>query len=195
MSMTLGNRSFQFNPPIYCCCWAARNSFLAASLRQYLNLWPMSLQYLQDFSGSVVPSLPAASLGVQCMPINFFPVPPLLVSLEGPAWLDCRAVVNACCRAVGLRNSLIWEFSATAWSSLVWRSLICKDCMLIFASFFDSVFASVLFSSGSVSTADVFTVLAVAGSQARAVPHTGLLFYWQPIGCQHASGRLELLQL
>ena len=117
----------------------------------------MSLQYLQDFSGSVVPAFPAVSWGSWCLPRNFFPVA-LLLMLLYPACVVCKAVVNACCRAVGLRNSLIWEVSATAWSNLPWRSLICEDCTQFFhLAFFYLV--GELFSSGSASTADAVTAL------------------------------------
>ena len=158
--MTMGNMHFQFNPPCCCCC-AAKNSFLATSLGQFFNLCPMSLQYLKDISRSVVPPFPAASWSSCHLSRNFFPVI-LVLTLLYPACVVCKAVVNACCKAVELRNSLIWEFLATAWSNLVWRSLICEECTLSFASCFLFDLASELFSSGSASTADVVTALADA---------------------------------
>ena len=46
-----------------------------------------------------------------------------------------RALVNAVVRIAGERSSLIWEFSATSWSSLFRRSFIWEDWALIFLSF------------------------------------------------------------
>ena len=48
----------------------------------------------------------------------------------------CRAFVNADCKEVGLRYSLIWEFSAIASSNLERSSLIWEAWALIFPSFF-----------------------------------------------------------
>ena len=45
------------------------------------------------------------------------------------------ALVKAILRVVGESSSRIWEFSATAWSNLLQRSLILEDCALIFLSF------------------------------------------------------------
>ena len=47
----------------------------------------------------------------------------------------CRAFVNADCKEVGLRYSLIWEFSAIASSNLERSSLIWEAWVLIFPSF------------------------------------------------------------
>ena len=87
-----------------------------------------------------------------------FPWPLFPVNLDA-VWVACRALVNAFCRKVWLRNSLIWEFSATSWSNFVWRSLIWEDWALIFPSFLVWDLVTTPSSSDSVSADAAMTVL------------------------------------
>ena len=140
----------------------------------------MSLQYLQLFSRSVVPSIPAESWGSQCLPRKgCFPQPLFLFDLDVNVWAACRALVNAFCKEVGLRNSLIWEFSATAWSNFVRRSFISEDWALIFPSFLDLDLVTAPSPSDWVSTNVAVTVLTDAFAATHWwVPRTQASSLW-----------------
>ena len=136
--MTLGSRSFQFNPSLDCCWWA-RNFCLAVSLAQFPILCPVSLQYLHDLLGLVLPSFPAESWGSWCLPKKGLLLPchwPELADPkpDRPTLVACKSLVKAICKDVGFKNSQIWDFLAIAWSNLERRSLICEDWVLIFLS-------------------------------------------------------------
>ena len=117
------------------------NLFLASRRTQFFNKCPVSLQYRQVWSGLVVPSFPAESLEGRNFPRKGFGIYCWLLSLL-PCWpvklflVADNAFKNAVVSMAGKSNSLIWEFSATAWSSFNLRSLICADYALIFLSFF-----------------------------------------------------------
>ena len=105
---------------------------------------------------------PAESWVLWGLPRNGLPCLPLLDWPHPPGCATWRAFVTTVCNMLGLRNSLICEFSVIASSSLLHRSRIWEFCVLTLALHFCWALDCATSSPDSDSTAETDTALELA---------------------------------